>query len=546
MTGENLAETLLRRWSQMDAEFMRHASVWRSCLDVTFPERADGLEGDQVDAQTSQNKKAELLDPTGTDSARLLCSHSASGMTPSNSVWFQLDVGEETEEERRWLDGAARRMWEAIHSANYDSVRFETLMDSVCVGWSVMHIDEDRETGELMFDQWPIAQCRLSASKPGGAVDTVFRKVKMTAEQAFNAYGDKVGERVQRDLSLGKLGEMHEYIQAIYPRTKYQPGAGLARNLPIASCHVECATKRVVRESGYHEWPLAVPRWTKLPNSAYAVGPVSTALPAIRGLNELLRLEQIALARAAAGVYIAADDGVLNPRTVRVTGGNVIVANSVDSMKPLPTGADFNVTFSKADQMRAEIRKLLMADQLPPVDSPVRTATEFYARIGLIRQLLGPVFGRFQTEDLSPTVARVFGLMYRRGRPEIGGAPGPVLLDDAPESLAGLPFKVRFQSPLARAQKLEDVAAMERLAQMAGGLAAVGKPEALDLLDADQMLRNAQQGLGAPGDSLKGEKEVAQFRQARQEMQAQQAQQAQQQQMQTMAAEAALKSPAAA
>jgi hypothetical protein len=520
--------------------------VWRACFDVTFPERGDGLNGDQVDASSAQTKKAELLDPTGTDSARLLCSHSASGMTPSNSVWFQLDVGEESEEERRWLDDVARRMWEAIHSANYDAVRFDTLMDSVCAGWSVMHIDEDRETGDLLFDQWPISQCRIACSKPGGPVDTVLRKVQMTAEQAYNTYGESVGEKVHADLNANKPGATHDYIQAIYPRTKYQPGAGLARNLPIASCHIEVSSKRIVRESGYHEFPLAVPRWTKLPNSPYAVGPVSSALPTIRSLNELLRLEQISLARAAAGVYIGVDDGVLNPRNIRVTGGNVIVANSKDSLTPLPTGADFNVTFSKADMMRAEIRKILMADQLPPVDSPVRTATEFYARIGLIRQLLGPVFGRFQTEDLAPTVSRVFGLMYRRGRPELGGMPGPVLLDDAPESLAGLPFKVRFQSPLARAQKLEDVAAMERLSQLAGGLAAVGKPEALDLLDADQMLRNAQQGLGAPGNSLKGEKDVAAFRQARQEQQAQAAQQEQAQQMQTMAAESAFKAAAAA
>ncbi|MBZ4252048.1 head-tail connector protein, partial [Streptococcus pneumoniae] len=77
-----------------------------------------------------------------------------------------------------------------------------------------------------------------------------------------------------------------------------------------------------------------------------------------------------------------------NPRTVKVRGGSVIVANSVDSIKPLPSGADFNVSFSKADQMRAEIRKLLMADQLQPQDGPAMTATEVHVRVALIRQLL--------------------------------------------------------------------------------------------------------------------------------------------------------------
>jgi hypothetical protein len=174
------------------------------------------------------------------------------------------------------------------------------------------------------------------------------------------------------------------------------------------------------------------------------------------------------------------------------------------------------------------------------------TATEVHVRVALIRQLLGPLFGRFQAEDLAPTIDRVFGLMFRRGRPELGGMPGEVLLDDPPESLGGLSFRVRYQSPLARAQKLEDVSAMERLSVIAANLAAGGKPEALDLLDADQILRLSSDGLGAPAKALKDEKTVDAYRKAQAEQQAQAQQAAQQQQMQTMAADAAMKRAVAA
>jgi hypothetical protein len=37
-------------------------------------------------------------------------------------------------------------------------------------------------------------------------------------------------------------------------------------------------------------------------------------------------------------MWIAEDDGVLNPRTMKVGPRKVIVANSVDSMKPLDLG----------------------------------------------------------------------------------------------------------------------------------------------------------------------------------------------------------------
>jgi hypothetical protein len=539
------ADLLLRRWSAMDTEFQRHASVWRACFEATYPERADGLQGDVIDAQSAQNKKADLMDPTATDGVRLLSSSVMSGMTPANSVWFGLDVGEETDEERRWLDKTAETMWEAIHGSNYDAAKFEAVVDSACAGWFVLYVDEDRDAGRLQFEQWPLSQCRIASSKQGGRIDTVFRRFKLTAEQAVGEYGDKVSDRVKKD-AADKPDSPHEFMHCIYPRAKFATGSKLAKNLPVASVHIECSTKEMVRESGYHESPVIVPRWMQLPNSPYAIGPVSAALPAIRSLNELLKMEAIAVARAAAGVYVAEDDGVLNPRVIKIKGGSVIVANSVDSIKPLPSGADFNVSFSKADQMRAEIRKLLMADQLQPQDGPAMTATEVHVRVALIRQLLGPLFGRFQAEDLAPTIDRVFGLMFRRGRPELGGMPGEVLLDDPPESLGGLSFRVRYQSPLARAQKLEDVSAMERLSVIAANLAAGGKPEALDLLDADQILRLSSDGLGAPAKALKDEKAVDAYRKAQAEQQAQQAQQAQQQQMQTMAADAAMKRAVAA
>jgi hypothetical protein len=539
------ADALLRRWGQMDAEFQRHAGVWRACYDVTFPERADGLQGDVVDAQSAQNKRADLLDSTGTDAARLLASSIHSGLTPANSVWFGLDVGDESDDEKRWLDHAAEQMWEAIHGSNYDSAKPECLLDMTACGWFVLYVDEDKEAGKLTFTQWPIAQCRVAASKPGGQVDTVFRRYKLTAEQAYNEFGDDVSQDI-KDALKEKPDTAFEFLWCIYPRADHMPGGRMAKRLPVASIHVEVDTKRTVRESGYHEMPCIVPRWLQLASSPYAVGPVSAALPTIRQLNELLRMETIALSRAASGVYVAEDDGVLNPRAVKVRGGSVIVANSVDSIKALPSGADFNVTFSKSEEMRREIRRLMMADQLQPQDGPAMTATEVHVRVAMIRQIMGPLYGRFQSEDQGPTIDRVFGLMYRRGRPEAGGEPGDVALDDPPASLAGQKFRVRYQSPLARSQKLEDVASIERLAQMAGMFAQVGKPEALDLLDADESMRIASDGLGAPGKALKGKKDVDAYRKARQEQAAQEQQAAQGQQLQTMAADAALKRAAAA
>ena len=84
-------------------------------------------------------------------------------------------------------------------------------------------------------------------------------------------------------------------------------------------------------------------------------------------------------------------------------------------MKPLLTGADFNVAFTAEERLQASIRKIMMADQLQPQDGPAMTATEVHVRVALIRQLLGPVYGRFQAEYLQPLVERCFGIAFRAG-----------------------------------------------------------------------------------------------------------------------------------
>jgi hypothetical protein len=545
--AEFSAETYLRMHSKLRTDREPIESIWRACYEVTFPERADGFDGTaQTSPDDTQRKRSELLDSTLTDAARMLASQTHSGMTPANSVWALLDVGEESDDERRWLDHAAHVMWEQIHGANYDSQKFEAVLDAVIAGWFVLMIDEDHK-GALHFQQLPLSQCFVSASRAGGMIDTLFRYFKLTATQAVNEYGEaNVPEKIRECASGDKGEDKFSFVHVIRPRKKVNGGGMMGKNLPIESVHVCLETKTFVRDSGYHEQPFAAPRWMQLPNSVYAVGPVAQALPVARRLNKLLELEESALARAAAGVYVAEDDGVLNPRAVKVRGGSVIVANSVDSIKPLPSGADFNVSFTKAEQLRAEIRRIMLADQLQPQDGPAMTATEVHVRVQLIRQLMGPLYGRFQNEDLSVTIDRVFGLLYRRGRPEIGGKPGQVVIDDAPDSLADTVFSVRYQSPLARAQKLEDVTAIERTAVFVQQLVAGGSPEAGDLLDTDEAVRLHAEGTGAPDKVIRDTKSVLARREARIKAEQEAQEQAQQQQMQTMAMDGAVKRSVAA
>lgn len=509
---------IVRRLGTLKGMRSSHEEVWRECFDHTYPLRGSGLNSDKIDAQEGQNRKARLVDSTATDSTRVLASAIMSGLTPANSRWFQLDVGQESDEERRWLDDSAQTLWENIHAANFDAAAFEGCLDVVCAGMFALYVEEDAERGGLKFDLWPLAGCYCGASKPGGRIDIVYRTYTLTAQQAVSEFGDEVSEDV-RKCAQDKPDEKIEFVHAIEPRKVKAIGARMAKNLPVSSCHVELKTKKIVRESGYHEMPVIVPRWMVTPDSVYAVGPVYDALPDIKMLNELKRMELASADIAIAGMWIAEDDGVLNPRTIKVGARKIIVANSVDSMKALQTGSNFQLSDILVSKLQAAIRKTLMADQLQPQDGPSMTATEVHVRVGLIRQLLGPIYGRLQAEYLQPLIERVFGLAYRAG-----------VLGPAPESLANREFVVTYISPLARAQKLEDVTAIERMNANVAQIAQVA-PDVLDLIDTDEQVQVLADALGVPSRVLRNAQDVARLREAKQQAAQQAREQVQQQQM---------------
>lgn len=504
-----------KRLGELKSRRQPHESTWRDCFDLTYPLRADGFDGQQLDAQQGMRKRGEILDSTGTDGCRILASGIMSGLTPANSRWFELEVDQETDDEKAWLGEAADTVWTNIHQSNFDAEGFEGCLDVVAAGWFVLYIDEAPEGG-FSFQQWPIATCYVASTRADGLVDTVYREHQLTAEAAATQFGaENLSEQVQKLLKDKPL-ELVSFIHAIEPRTPHVVGARMAKNLPFASITVEAKTNHVVRESGYHEFPCVVPRWMRLPNSAYGVGPAFDALPDMRTLNELKAMHLASADVAISGMWIAEDDGVLNPRTVKIGPKKVIVANSVDSMKPLQTGSNFELAEFMISDLKAAIRKIMMADQLQPQDGPAMTATEVHVRVELIRQLLGPIYGRLQAEYLRPMVTRCFGIAARAGA-----------LGQPPESLADREYSVKYVSPLARAQRLEEVTAIERLVTSVAAIAAAtGDTSVFDQLDLSEAIRITSDGLGVPNGVLRSQEEVLEIQQAKEQaaVQARQAQ----------------------
>jgi hypothetical protein len=227
---------------------------------------------------------------------------------------------------------------------------------------------------------------------------------------------------------------------------------------------------------------------------------------------------------AIAGMWGAVDDGVLNARSVRVGPRKVVVMAEKDNFWPLTPGGDFKLAAVEIDRLQRAIRKVLMADQLEPMKKAGEppTATEIVVRVEMIRQLLGPVYGRMQSEFLQWLVMRCFGIAYRAG-----------VCSPAPRSLMQRVLTVKYVSPIARAQKATDVQAMDRyegsLLNKATLLGKAGQPfeQVLDNYDWDEADRHRAELLGVPQRLIPDKDDVDEKRKARSDAQAKAAQQAQ-------------------
>lgn len=530
----DLVQQLCSRHGQMRLSRSIYESHWGECYKYGAPERQQSFSFGSDPKTQRETERAGLFDSTASESIVLLVSMIMSGVTPANAIWFQAapdgvdDVSELTEGER-WLENACQFMWRNIHAANFDSESFETVTDVVVAGWGVLYTDIDHEHGGgYVFESWATGNCWIASSRPNGIVDIIYREHEMTAQAMVNFYGaDNCHSNVVSDAEK-EPDKKYKVLHVIQPRK--QNGAGqINKDMPYASYHIDVYNKLMLKESGYHEFPCSIPRLRRLPNSDYGNGQMSIALPDAKTCNELMKQTLRAADMQICGMWIAEDDGTLNPHTVKVGPRKVIVANSVESMKRLDDGVNFQIAEYLLNNLQNGIRKKLLADSLPPIGTQQMTATEINTRIEIIRQMLGPLYGRLQTEYLQTLLNRCFGLALRHS-----GLPQP------PEELWGKNLSFKFISPLARAQRMDEVIATEQFVMSVSQMAAVDQT-VMDNVDLDAAANVVGKGRGVPASVIRTSDEVQHLREERQKAAQEQQQQAMQQQALQMAGQAAAK-----
>ena len=228
-------------------------------------------------------------------------------------------------------------------------------------------------------------------------------------------------------------------------------------------------------------------RWVKGAGEIYGRSPVMTALPDIKTANKVVELILKNASIAVTGIWLADDDGVLNPANIKLVPGSIIPkAVGSSGLTPLQAPGRFDVSSLVLEDLRARIRHALLVDRLGPVGGARMTATEVVERSNEMTRLLGATYGRLQAELLMPLLTRAISILRRRGEiPEI--------------TLDGRTVDIQYKSPLARAQARQDVREtllwLESTAQMGA--------QAVAIVDQPATARWLGDRLGVPGHLMR-------------------------------------------
>lgn len=486
-------------------------SLYEDAMEFALPQR--NLYGGEYEGRVGGKKKmSRVFDSTAINSTQRFANRLQSGIFPPQRKWCRLEPGtdipmERRDEAQRALDLFNDKLFAVLKQSNFDIAMGEFLLD-LSVGTAVMLVQKGDAVSPINFI--PVPQYLVSFEEgANGQVDNVYRNMRIKGESIQMQWKDaKLSEDLQKRIS-DKPTEDIDLIEA----TVYNIDRGDFGYYVIDEKSKSEIVYRKLKSS-----PWVVSRYMKVAGEIYGRGPVLTALPDIKTLNKTKELLLKNASLAITGVYTAADDGVLNPATIKITPGAIIpVARNGgpqgEALKPLPRAGDFNVSQIVINDLVQAIKRTLLDESLPPDNMSARSATEVVERMKELAQNLGSAFGRLINETMIPLVTKILEVMDEDG------------IINLPLRVNGLEVKVSPVSPLAMAQNLDEINNIIQFMQIAQGLGPEGqlaiKPGAAIDYIADK--------LGVPASVRSNDQErKAQMQQIQQA--AMQAQAAQQQQ----------------
>jgi len=507
---ENItAKDIVKGFEKARADRVTSESTWQDMVKFIDPIRRD------IQDETTPGDKlpTDIYDDTAIQSNIILAAGLSGYMTNAAQRWFELRPRNEGMMNdpgvASFFNQASEIMYSSLANSNFYQQIHEVYISLGSIGTGNLY-EEDDATDDIRFYAREPKEIFI-IEDDRSVVNMVYRMFELTSYQAVEKFGyDQASDAIKQAFDIRDYGKKFEYVHYVCPRHKRIIGKKDSGNLPFASYWVDKQSMKMVKESGYNEFPFFVPRFYKKSSEVYGYSPGYLVYSDIRMLNKMM---ETYIKGAEISIYppwLAESDSIIGTLDLRAAAVNyqkqpLSQGQAVQSMQPK---TNFQVTMDFIDRVTGNIKAAYFTDLfLMLTQNANMTATEVIQRTQEKMLMLGPVLGRLQNELLNPIIIRTFNILLRRGK-----------LPPVPESLQGQDFDVIYVSPLAKAQRAIQAQDMNTFLTIISQMFQFS-PEVLDKIEFDTVVDKMSKIYSVDPDIVREDEQVEGIRQQRAEAQ---------------------------
>lgn len=540
MIMEYNGKILIKNFDDLRGKRAALDKVFEDCKAFATPSKFGIGELPQNSQQQKKKRPREIVTDYVGNANYTFARGFFSNLCPPSVPWFSIAPAtqyEENEGFKSFLNQATQMYYEKLYATtNFATEIFSATENLGCIGTICTSVEYDDDDMTLKFKTHDIGEFYVEESRKG-VKDTVYRCIPFTALQilnTFNAEGDKIPEKIREyanSLDNDKSGKVFEVIHYVAPNRNRKYGDDgrpelNKKNAPFVSIYIDKDSKEIIRFRGFERNPYTVGCIDTPVHGVYSDSPTQRALRTAKYLNKgftaLAKATQIHIEPPVA-LDLAAYNNLIpeyffDPNSVNLYDSNGGRFNAPQFYTPngnLPFGMDFLDRLTKTIDNYFSTDLFTMITNLNTQSGRQRTAYEIQQLVNEKNNMILPLVARFLDEFLSPLLVNGFLMLLDRG--EFGTLNAGID--------RGM-LKIDYFSPLALAAKRSKISGtMSAVEQIAPLLQIM--PEALDVLNADELVRDIFETSGANTKHLRTKSEMEKLRadRAAQQQQLMQAQQ---------------------
>ncbi len=505
-----------KRLDYLKTEFNSWRDHFKDITSYLFPRRGRYLDADSK-PNDGKKRNENIINGAAGRHLRTMAAGMKGGLTSPARPWYKLTLADKDLIDytpvKEWLEVVRDRMNYAFQKSNfYDSVDpvYEELGS---YGTAAMLIEEDPKSIIRCYP-FTIGEYYISTDAEL-RVNEIYRVYWMQASNVLKAFGEENVSNTVKDTARSQKDEWVRIVHLIEENEDADPEREDNKHMAYKSVYYEHENSqggKLLRESGYQEFPAMVPRWATTGSEVYGRSPGMEVLGDVKMLQKIETKGLRALDKWLDPPVNAPTELKNKAVTTMVGGVNYINTDGggASGVQPLvQITPNLDRLQLKIDRVEQGIKEAFFVHLFSTfIDDQNRQKTAYEASKMEADRLsqLGPVVGRFHSEFIEKVIDRTFNIMERNQ-----------MFPPPPPELEGLELEIEHISPLAQAQKAVGVTSIEQTTGFIMELAAQGKPEALDKLNADEAIDAYAAMAGPPTKMINNTEELEASRKAKAE-----------------------------